>query len=103
MDFTPSGGSQGRKAHQDMLRHERSQHSHPRRTPPQTKNRDMTVQLNRATTVYKLDLSQGYHQLGLHPSSHVIITYATHSGLFRYICLNFGISSAAEMFQEAIR
>ena len=56
------------------------------------------------STVYsKLDLRFGYHQLELDPSSRYITTFSTHAGLFRYKRLNFGISSASEIFQEVIR
>ena len=51
----------------------------------------------------KLDLSSGCHQLELHPSSRYITTFRTHNGLYRYKRLNFGISSASEIFQEHIR
>ena len=56
------------------------------------------------STVYsKLDLRPGYHQLELDPSSRHIATFSTHAGLFRYKRLNFGISSASEIFQNVIR
>ncbi|CAC5357574.1 unnamed protein product [Mytilus coruscus] len=51
----------------------------------------------------KLDLRSGYHQLELHPSSRYITKFSTHAGLFCYKRLNFGISSASEIFQEVIR
>ena len=59
--------------------------------------------LNGAIVISKLDLSNGYHQLELHPSSRYIITFRTHNGLYGYKRLNFGISSASEIFQEHIR
>jgi len=51
----------------------------------------------------KLDLKSGYHQLELSPESRYITTFATHMGLKRYKRLNFGISSASEVFQNTIR
>ncbi|XP_078515295.1 TRPM8 channel-associated factor 2-like [Lissotriton helveticus] len=51
----------------------------------------------------KLDLCKGYHQLELDEQSRYITTFSTHLGLFRYKRLSFGISSAAEIFQETIR
>ena len=51
----------------------------------------------------KFDLNQGYNQLELEPSSRYITTVSTHVGLFRYKRLNFGISSAAEVFHYTIR
>jgi transposase InsO family protein len=59
--------------------------------------------LNGATVFSKLDLNQGYNQLELSPSSRYITTFSTHVGLWRYKRLNFGVSSAAEVFQNAIR
>ena len=59
--------------------------------------------LNGAIVFSKLDLSSGYHQLELHPSSRYITTFRTHNGLCMYKKLNFGISSASEIFQEHVR
>lgn len=64
---------------------------------------DIIHELNGATVFSKLDLKAGYHQLELHPDSRYITTFSTHLGLRRYKRLNFGISSAAEVFQNAIR
>ncbi|XP_029957004.1 uncharacterized protein K02A2.6-like isoform X2 [Salarias fasciatus] len=63
---------------------------------------DVIHELNGATVFSKLDLRAGYHQLELHPDSRYITTFSTHKGLRRYKRLNFGISSAAEVFQNAI-
>ena len=51
----------------------------------------------------KLDLNKGYNQLELAPESRHITTFGTHMGLLRYKRLNFGISSAPEIFQNVIR
>ena len=59
--------------------------------------------LNGAKVFSKLDLNQGYSQLELAPESRYITTFGTHLGLMRYKRLNFGISSAAEIFQNIIR
>ena len=59
--------------------------------------------LNGAKVFSKLDLNQGYNQLELAPESRYITTFGTHLGLMRYKRLNFGISSAAEIFQNVIR
>ncbi|XP_044175498.1 uncharacterized protein K02A2.6-like [Acropora millepora] len=63
--------------------------------------------LNGATVFSKLDLSQGYNQveqeiIKLTPESRYITTFSTHLGLRQYTCLNFGVSSAAEIFQNII-
>jgi hypothetical protein len=50
-----------------------------------------------------LDLAHGYHQLELDEESRFIRTFSTHVGLWRYKRLFFGVNSAAEVFQNAIR
>lgn len=64
---------------------------------------DILTALNGATVFSKLNLNEGYHQLELHEDSRPITTFSTHAGLFRYKCLNFGIYSTAEVFQDTIR
>ncbi|XP_046573838.1 uncharacterized protein K02A2.6-like [Haliotis rubra] len=64
---------------------------------------ELTTILAGSTVFSKVDLNQGYNQLELSEESRYITTFATHPGLFRYKCLNFGINSAAEVFQETIR
>ena len=64
---------------------------------------DILCDLSGATVFFKLDLNNGYQQLELDPSSRYITTFSTHCGLRRYKRLNFGINSAAELFQNAIR
>ena len=59
--------------------------------------------LSKSKVFSKLDLAQGYHQLGLSPDSRYITTFSTHLGLRRYKRLNFGINCASEIFQQAIR
>ena len=59
--------------------------------------------LNGANVFSKVDLTNGYHQLELHPSSRDITTFITHKGLRRYNRLNFGTCSASEIFNEEIR
>ena len=63
----------------------------------------MIGDLNGAKIFSKLDLNQGYNQLELAPESRYITTFSTHLGLMRFKRLNFGISSAAEIFQNVIR
>ena len=50
-----------------------------------------------------MDLNDGYHQLELDEESRILTTFSTHLGLRRYKRLSFGISSAAEIFQDTIR
>ncbi|GAA6090226.1 uncharacterized protein K02A2.6-like [Tachysurus ichikawai] len=64
---------------------------------------DIIHDLNGAVMFSKLDLNSGYHQLELAPESRYIATFSTHVGLQRYTRLIFGISSAAEVFQNTIQ
>ncbi len=64
---------------------------------------DLIHDPNGATVFSKIDLNSGYHQLELAPESRNITTFSTHRGLRRYTRLNFGTSSAAEVFQDAIK
>ncbi len=64
---------------------------------------DVLSDLSGATTFSALDLNHGYHQLELDESSRFITTFSTHVGVWRYKRLFFGVNSAAEVFQNAIR
>ena len=60
---------------------------------------EIAIELNGAKFISKLDLKSAYNQLELDPDCRDITVFSTHLGLFRYKRLNFGISSAAEIFQ----
>ena len=64
---------------------------------------DISFELNGAKFFSKLDLSQAYHQLELHPESRFITTFSTHLGLYRYTRLNFGTNASAELFQHTLQ
>jgi len=64
---------------------------------------DLIHSMNGAKVFSKLDLRAGYHQLTLAPESRYITTFSTHKGLRRYRKLNFGTSSASEIFQHVIQ
>jgi len=61
---------------------------------------DVITEVNDSTVFSKLDLSQGYLQLELKPSSLYITCFSSHLNLWRYKHLSFGIMSAAEIFQK---
>lgn len=63
---------------------------------------DIVERVNGAKIFSKIDLKSGYHQLKLAENSRYITTFSTHIGLFRYKRLNFGISSASEVFQKVV-
>ena len=63
---------------------------------------EIIVKLNGAKVFSKLDLNQGYHQIEIQKESRPITTFSTHKGLYRYKRLNFGMASAAEVFQNII-
>lgn len=58
--------------------------------------------VNSSKLFSKLDLKWGYHQLELSPESREITTFATHTGLYRYKRLLFGVNSASEQYQHEI-
>ena len=64
---------------------------------------ELVNDLNGAKLFSKIDLRSGYHQLMLKPESRYITTFSTHVGLFQYKRLNFGVNSAAEVFQHTIQ
>ena len=64
---------------------------------------ELSADLSGATVFSKVDLRSGYHQLVLHPSCRYITCFSTHVGLFQYKRLNFGVNSAAEVFQHTIQ
>ncbi|ROL53705.1 hypothetical protein DPX16_2426 [Anabarilius grahami] len=45
-------------------------------------------------------LRQGYLQVPLHPSSRNLTAFVTHAGVFLYMCMPFGLSSAPSCFQK---
>ena len=63
---------------------------------------DIVHSLNDARIFSKIDLRSGCHQLVLAEESRYITTFSTHDGLWQYKRLNFGISSASEVFQNVI-
>ena len=58
--------------------------------------------LKGSTVFSKLDLNMGFHQIELEEESRPITTFVTHTGLYRYKRLNFGISMAPEIYQNVI-
>ena len=58
--------------------------------------------MNGSTVFSCIDLKWGYHQLELSPESRDITAFATHSSLFQYKKLLFGLSSASEQYQHEI-
>ena len=51
----------------------------------------------------KLDLRWGYHHIELDEQSKQYTTFATHTGLYRYKHLMFGVSAAPEIYQHVIQ
>ena len=64
--------------------------------------KEIQAKLNGSVMFSKIDLRSGYNQLLLDESSRSITTFSTHVGLFRAKRLSFGISSASEIFQDAV-
>ncbi|KAK8773388.1 hypothetical protein V5799_012079 [Amblyomma americanum] len=64
---------------------------------------DIIVVFNGSIVFSNLDIKNGYHQLELDTPSRQLTTFSTHVGFFHYKRLNYGISSAAEIFYNTIR
>ena len=67
---------------------------------PVPKTEDLLATLNGKKRFSKLDLSQAYQQLLLHEDSKELLTVNTHKGLFQPNRLQFGVNSAAGIFQR---
>jgi hypothetical protein len=64
---------------------------------------DLVYTVNGAKVFSELDTTKAFHQLPIHEDSWVYTTITTHIGLFQYLRLHMGISSAQAVFTEAIR
>ena len=69
---------------------------------PIPKAEDLFATLAGGKKFSKLDLSQAYQQVLLHPDDRKYTTINTHLGLFQYTRLPFGIASAPAIFQQAM-
>ena len=67
---------------------------------PIPKPEDLLTVLAGGQKFSKLDLSQAYQQMLLHPDDRKYTTINTHLGLFQYTRLPFGIASAPAIFQH---
>lgn len=61
---------------------------------------ELTIQFYGSTVFSKLDLRQGYLQVPLSPTSRDLTAFVTHTGVFRYTRMPFGLSSAPSCFQK---
>lgn len=61
---------------------------------------ELSAKFYGSTVFSKQDLQQGYPQVQLPPDSHNITAIVTHMGVFQYICMRFGLSSAPSCFQK---
>ena len=64
---------------------------------------DLTFKLKDSTVFTKLDLNSAFHQLELDKDSRSITTFQTENGIKRFRRLTFGVNSAQEELQHAIR
>ncbi|XP_033103314.1 uncharacterized protein K02A2.6-like [Anneissia japonica] len=62
---------------------------------------EIITDLNKAQFFSTLDLKAGYHQFELHLDSRYT-KFTTHSGLFCYKRLMFGVNAASEIFQNTV-
>ena len=67
-------------------------------------NIDETLQqMNGASVFSRLDLTEAFHQIEISEQSRYITTFVCHKGLYRYKRLNYGVSSASELFQRILQ
>jgi hypothetical protein len=67
---------------------------------PLPKAEDLFATLAGGKKFSKLDMSQAYLQMKLHPEWLKFCTINTHKGLYQYTRLPFGIASALALFQK---
>lgn len=61
---------------------------------------ELTTHFYGSKVFSKLDLRQGYLQIPLHPDRRDLTAFITHTGLYRYTRMAFGLSSAPSCFQK---
>ncbi|KAJ7991327.1 hypothetical protein DPEC_G00296170 [Dallia pectoralis] len=61
---------------------------------------ELTTHFYGSRVFSKLDLRQGYLQIPLQPESRNLTAFITHTGLYRYTRMPFGLSSAPSCFQK---
>lgn len=61
---------------------------------------NFTTKLTNCTYFSKIDITNAYHHVLLHPSSRPLTTFMTSNGLMRYKRLMFGVNAAPELFQR---
>ena len=69
---------------------------------PIPKAEDLFATLAGGNKFSKLNHSQAYQQMLLHPDDQKYTTINTHLGLFQYTSIPFGIASAPAVFQQAM-
>lgn len=60
----------------------------------------LTTHCHCSPVFFKLDLQQGYMQIPLHSESRNLSAFITHTGMYRYKHMAFGLSSAPICFQK---
>ena len=63
---------------------------------------DLVDSVGSAQFVTKIDLQKGYYQILLTPRASEISAFVTPDGLFKYLCMPFGMRNAPSTFQRII-
>ncbi|KAJ8356711.1 hypothetical protein SKAU_G00195050 [Synaphobranchus kaupii] len=61
---------------------------------------ELLSSLGGATVFSTIDLASAYHQVPLHEDSRDLTAFITHEGLFRFLWVPYGLSSAPSAFQK---
>ena len=63
---------------------------------------DITAKFHGSKVYSKLDLKQGYLQLPLAEEGHYFTAFVTHTGVYQFKRMPFGLSSAPRAFQKVM-
>ena len=103
MGLKHSCGTQTKQYHKNCNWHATGQQGNLRERFPMPNIDETLQQMNGASMFSRLDLTEAFHQIEISEQSRYITTFVCHKGLYRYKRLNYGVSSASELFQRILQ